>query len=107
MKRFWFNLLWYLVVVVLADVLPIILFLLLHMVQGLAAVAPQIIATALAFFILSGQAFLHLSRLNKRYPERGDRNVWTTLAVTLLAFVTLPVIVMALILWAMSTPPQV
>ncbi|MBE3066362.1 MAG: hypothetical protein IMZ73_02870, partial [Chloroflexi bacterium] len=51
--------------------------------------------------------FLHLSQLNKRYPERGDRNIWTTLAVTLLAFVTLPVIVMALIFWAMSTPPQV
>ncbi|MHB0867458.1 MAG: hypothetical protein ACYC6B_08865 [Thermoleophilia bacterium] len=102
MKRFWFNLLWYLAAVILADVLPIFLFLMLHMVEGLSAVAPQLIATALSCFILCVQAFLHLSQLNKRYPERGDRNIWSTLGVTFLVFVTLPVIVLALIVWAMS-----
>ncbi|MHB1390942.1 MAG: hypothetical protein ACYCXF_06875 [Thermoleophilia bacterium] len=102
MKRFRFNLLWYLGVVVLADIVPLVLFLLLHLVGSLATVAPQLIATVLFFFVLCVQAFMHLNQMNRRFPESGDRNVWSTLGLTLLAVVTMPVIILALIVWASS-----
>jgi len=103
MTRFRFNLLWYLGLVIMADLLPIGAFFMLHMASGIGNVAPQIIASAIFFLVLCGQAFLHLHLLTHRYPERGEKNVWDTLAVTFLAFATFWAIVISLILWTNSS----
>jgi len=103
-SRFRFNLLWYLGVVVMADLLPVGAFMMLHMVRGIGNLAPQIIASSIFFIILSAQAFLHLHFIGKYYPERGDKNIWSVLTVTLLAFFTLPAIIIALLVWATSGP---
>ena len=103
MKRFLFNLLWYVGAVVVADLLPITAFFLLHMSQGIGNVAPQIIGSALFFIILAAQAFLHLHLLGKRYPEQENRNIWSALTVTLLVFLTYWLIVIGVIVWTVSS----
>jgi hypothetical protein len=90
----------------MADLLPIGAFFTLHLSQGIGNAAPQVIASAIFFVVLAVQAFLHLHLLNKRYPERGEKNIWDALAVTFLAFVTFWLIVIALIVWAMNSEVQ-
>ena len=103
MNRFLFNLLWYIGAVIMADLLPIAAFFLLHMSQGLGNVAPQIIGSALFFIILAAQAFLHLHILGKLFPGQENRNVWTALTVTLLVFLTYWLIVIGVIVWTIGS----
>ncbi|MHB9111039.1 MAG: hypothetical protein ACYC4D_00170 [Thermoleophilia bacterium] len=102
MKRVLLNLLWYLAVVIVVDVPPILIFFLLHRFDLLGSLAPQVIATFLFLGLLVGQGYLHLHLLNRRYPQNADRNVWTMLAVSVATFATFWIIIIALIAWATS-----
>lgn len=102
MKRVWLNLLWYLAVVIVVDLPPILIFFLLHRFNLLGSLAPQVIATILFLGLMLGQGYLHLHLLNRRYPEDGDRNAWTMLAVSVAAFATFWIIIIVLIAWATS-----
>ncbi len=106
MKRFWFNLLWYLGAVIITDLLPISAFFALHMSQGIGNLAPQIISSGLFFIILAGQAFLHLHILHKRYPGQENKNIRSALTVTLLVFLTYWLIIIGAIIWVISSPGQ-
>ncbi|MBI5871035.1 MAG: hypothetical protein HZB44_08825 [Actinobacteria bacterium] len=100
MKRVVLSLLWYLAVVVLVDIPPILLFFLMHRFNLLGSLAPQIMATFLFLGLMAGQAYLHLHLLNRRFPQDGDKNAWTMITVSLAAFATFWIIVIALIAWA-------
>jgi len=102
MKRFWLNLAWYLLVVILVDIPPILIFFLMHRFNLLGSLAPQIIATALFLTLMAGQGYLHLRLLNRRYPQEADRNAWTMLAVSVVSFATFWIVIIALITWATS-----
>ncbi len=103
MRRFWFNLIWYLVAVVIADLLPIGIFYRLHTIGGMGSALPQIVASALFFILICIQAFAHLHQMNKRFPDQEDRNVWTTMIVTGLVVLTFWLIIAGLIFWATSS----
>lgn len=102
MKRILLSLLWYLGVVVLVDIPPILLFFLMHRFSLLGSLAPQVIATFLFLGLMVGQGYLHLHLLNKRYQEQGDKNAWTMITVSLATFATFWIIVIAMIAWATS-----
>ncbi len=101
-KLFLYNVAWYVAAVVVADLPPILLFFLMHRYGVLGALGPQIVATVIFFALLCGQAFLHLRFLNRKYPDRQQRNPWLTILVTVLTFATFWLIVLDLILWASS-----
>jgi hypothetical protein len=100
--RFLFNLSWGLAVTLLAGLVPLTAFFTLHQSQSMGSAAPVIISMGILFLIIAVQAFIHLHLLDQRYPERKHNNVWTTLIVTGLALLTLPVILFALTFWASS-----
>src|SRR5450756_98297 len=99
MQRFWFNLLWHVMAVIIVDIPPILIFFLMHRFNVLGSLAPQVIATSLFLALLCGQAFLHLHFLNRRDPLQVDKNVWTMLAVTVLVFVTFWIIIVGCLLY--------
>lgn len=102
MKRFFFNLAWYLLVVIVVDVPPILVFFLMHRFNLMGSLAPQIIATVLFLALMAGQGYLHLRLLNRFYPQDTDRNIWTMLGVSVLAFSTFWLLIIGLIGWATS-----
>jgi len=106
MKRFLFNLLWYLGIVVLVDVLSFMVFFLLHGAGSVGTKAPFVIAAALFFTLVTVQAFLHLYILERRSPERERANVWTVILVTSLGFATMPLLIAGLMVAALKTPMQ-
>jgi len=103
MNKFLFNLIWYLLAVVLVDLLPLGVFFRLHGTELFGTVAPTIIASALFFILIAVQAFAHLHQMHKRYPGSEESNVWTTLVVTFLVAITFPAIVAVLIAWVLSS----
>ncbi len=106
MKRLWFNLLWYVMAVIIVDIPPILVFFLMHRFNLLGSLAPQIISTFLFLALLCGQAILYLYFLKRRDPLQVDKNVWTMLAVTVLVFVTFWIIIVGLIIWATTATKQ-
>ena len=101
MRRFLLNLIWYLGVVVLADVLSLTVFFLLHGAGSLGNTAPLIIAATFFFLILTAQAFLHLYILERRYPGRERANVWMVIVVTSGGFLTMPLLIAGLMVLAL------
>lgn len=102
LKFYLYNLLWYLMVVIVADVPPILVFFLLHRYNLLGSLAPQVVSTFMFLGLLVGQSYLHLRMLNRRFPREGDRNTWTMIAMNIAAFATFWIIIIALIAWATS-----
>jgi len=107
MKRFWLSLLWYVAIVIVVDIPPILVFFLLHRFNLMGSLAPQFIATFLFLALLLGQGILFLRILNKRYPEDSDKNIWTMLAVSVFAFATFWFIILGLIGWATSKAMEI
>lgn len=102
MKRFWVSLLWYLAVVVVVDMPPILIFFLMHRFNLMGSLAPQVIATLLFLGLMVVQGYLFLQLLNRRHPGEIDKNAWTTMMVSVAAFVTFWLIIILLIIWATS-----
>jgi len=105
-KRFWFNLAWYVLAVVVVDMLPILFFFLMHRFDMLGSLAPQVIATLLFIVLIGGQALFHLHFLNRIDPSRADKNIWTMIAVSVLVFVTYWLIIIGMIVWAVNALKQ-
>ncbi|MFA5802934.1 MAG: hypothetical protein WC911_10775 [Thermoleophilia bacterium] len=106
MKRFLFNLAWFVMAVIVVDMVPILFFFLMHRFDLLGSLAPQVIATLLFLVLIGGQAFFHLHFLNRMDPSRADRNVWTMIATSALVFLTYWVIIISMIVWAVNAPQQ-
>lgn len=106
MKRFLFNLAWFVMTVIVVDMVPILFFFLMHRFDLLGSLAPQLIATLLFLVLIGGQAFFHLHFLNRIDPSRADRNVWTMIAMSALVFLTYWVIIISMIVWAVNAPQQ-
>ena len=105
-KRFLFNLAWFVMAVIVVDMVPILFFFLMHRFDLLGSLAPQVIATLLFLVLIGGQAFFHLHFLNRMDPSRADRNVWTMIATSALVFLTYWVIIISMIVWAVNAPQQ-
>lgn len=103
MKRFWFNLLWYLGVVLVAELLPIALFFRLHLVWGVDSLVPQMITSLIFLLLLVVQAIFHYRYLKRHYPRPENKNLISTLGLTVLLYFTMWAIIGVLILWAMAT----
>lgn len=106
MKRFLFNLAWYVLAVMVVDMLPILFFFLMHRFDLLGSLAPQVIATLLFIVLIGGQASFHLHFLNRIDPTRADKNIWTMIATSVLVFITYWLIIISMIVWAVNAPKQ-